>query len=331
MLVCLYEDRPQQVSGLKLLVLSLRRYCPSWPVRVRFPGIREELRSWLASFPNLTVIDERLPVFGSYNVKPSVLLDGLSVTQQCLWLDTDVLVNGNLEILEREPPEVVIVSQDPWEYKLGSTNRCATWGLPVGRELEGPLNSAVVRVSRQHEKLLDAWRDILSKSVYLRGQEKPAKDRDPHMLSDQDALSALLASADFKNIPVRRLLHASEILQHHGAGAYSLRHRWRNLRTGMPSLLHAMGTVKPWQAPSRPRLLSQPRNYYERNYLELSPYLHAARQYRSVLGEPTDWMDIHTFTGKLGSLAAKNNPSLKGALQATVHRVARKLKDLVSG
>jgi hypothetical protein len=325
MLVCLYEDRPQQVSGLKLLILSLARYCPSWPVRVRFPRISDDLRTWLISYPNVTVLDEPLPVSRSYNVKPSVLLDGLSVSQQCLWLDTDVLVNGDLNFLRRDTPEVIIVSQDPWEYALGSTNRCATWGLPVGRDLAGPLNSAVIRVSDQHVALLLAWQAILSKNNYLLEQEKPAQDRDHHMLSDQDALSALLASLEFRDLTVRRLLHGSEILQHHGAGAYGVRQRWQNLKTGLPPLLHAMGSVKPWQAPSRPRLLSQPRNYYERNYLELSPYLHVSREYRSLIGEDTSWMDIQTLTGKLGSLAALNHPSLKGAFQAFAHRVFRRL------
>src|SRR5215469_14437682 len=99
MLVCLYEDRPRQVSGLKLLILSLGRYCPSWPVRVRFPGISDDLKTWLVSYPNVVVLDEPLPISRSYNVKPTVLLDGLSVSEQCLWLDTDVLVNGDLNFL----------------------------------------------------------------------------------------------------------------------------------------------------------------------------------------------------------------------------------------
>jgi hypothetical protein len=157
MLVCLYEDRPQQVPGLKLLILSLRRYCPSWPVRLRFPAISDNLRVWLASFPNVTVIDQGLNISGSYNIKPTVLLDGLSTTDECIWLDTDVLVNGDLAVLERIPPEVLIVTQDPWEYSLGSTHRCATWGLSAGRELDGPLNSAVVRVTRRHRELLSTW------------------------------------------------------------------------------------------------------------------------------------------------------------------------------
>lgn len=320
MLVCLYEDRPQQVPGLKLLILSLRRYCPSWPVQLRFPAMSDKLRVWLASFPNVTAIDQGLNISGSYNIKPTVLLDGLSTSDECIWLDTDVLVNGNLTVLERIPPEVLTVTQDPWEYSLGSTHRCATWGLAAGRELDGPLNSAVVRVSRQHRELLSTWQQLVSGESYLREQQKPAKDRNRHLLSDQDALSAILASENFKHVTVRRLLHSSEILQHHGAGAYGLRQRWQNLQTGLPPLLHAMGTIKPWRAPTHPRLARQFRDYYERTYLELSPYVHIARQYRSSLDEDTSWMDIQTVAGRLGSIAALGHPCLKGAVQATMHR-----------
>jgi hypothetical protein len=325
MLVCLYEDRPEQISGLKLLLLSLRRYCPSWAVRLRFPGVPDDLRFWLASFRNITVLTDKLSVSGSFDVKPKVLLDGLSVSHQCLWLDTDILVNGNLEFLERDPPEVLVVSQDPWEYEAGSSHRCTTWQMSVGRELEGPFNSCVVRVSRLHGKLLCSWQKALSTHTYLREKEKPVKHRNQHMLSDQDALSALLASVDFKDIVLHKLLHPSDVLQHHGAGAYGLLHRWQNLRTGLPPLLHAMGSVKPWRAPTHPHLLRQPRAYYERTYLELSPYVHLARQYRPLLNDECDWMDIQTFAGNLGSLATLNNPYLKGALQATLHRILKGL------
>jgi hypothetical protein len=141
------------------------------------------------------------------------------------------------------------------------------------------------------------------------------------MLGDQDALSALLASKEFSSIPVRRLMHSIEILQHHGAGAYGPVQRWTNMIHGMPPLIHAMGSVKPWKMPERPGLLASPRDYYERTYLELSPYAHFARQYRFLLNEETRWLDVRTLTGMLGTLAAFNWPALKGLVQATLHRV----------
>ena len=95
MLVCLYEDRPNQVTGLKILLLSLERYCPTWPVRLQFPGIPDSFRAWLRRFSQVSLCEERLPSSGSYNVKPAVLLDGLATgaescfgsTRMCLSME----------------------------------------------------------------------------------------------------------------------------------------------------------------------------------------------------------------------------------------------------
>ena len=319
-LVCLYEDRPYQIAGLKILLLSLERHCPSWPIRLRFPDIPDSFRQWLQRFCQVSLIDERLPSRGSYNVKPSVLLDGLATgAAVCLWLDTDILVHHNLDFLEAISPDTIVVTQDPWEYADGSMHRCTSWQLVEGRSLPGPLNSSVIRATMQHKDLLEAWRQVLLLEDYVAEQTKPALQRNQHLLSDQDALSALLASDRFAAIPVIRLAHATEILQHHGAGAYRLKHRWSNLKQGMPRLIHAMGSVKPWRMPERPSAFRSLRDYYERTYLELSPYVHYARQYRSHLQEDTQWLDIQTFAGRLGSTISFNRPQLKGAFQATVH------------
>jgi hypothetical protein len=321
MLVCLYEDRPHQVAGLKLLLLTLERHCPTWPIRLRFPGIADPFRKWLKRFPQVSLCEERLSWSGSYNVKPTVLLDALTEgNNSCLWLDTDIIVNGNLDFISALSPETIAVSQDPWEYPDGSTHRCGTWHLQPARSLPGPLNTAVVRVTRHHDGFLHAWQSLVVRESYLQEQTKPTIQRNAHMLGDQDALSALLSSQEFSSIPVRRLIHPTEILQHHGAGAYGPVQRWRNLIHGMPPLIHAMGSVKPWNMPERPNILCSPRDYYERVYLELSPYVHSARQFRTVLDEDVGWLDIRTWYGVAGTLLAFNRPSLKGFAQAALHR-----------
>lgn len=320
MLVCLYEDRPYQIAGLKILLLSLERHCPSWPIRLRFPGIPGSFRMWLQRFSQVSLHEERLPSGGSYDVKPSVLLDGLATgADACLWLDTDILVNGNLDLIAAAPPQTIIVTQDPWEYVEGSTHRCSPWGLIPGRSLPGPLNSSVLRVTEHHVSLLDAWRQVLLAEPYLAEQAKLALHRSQLLLGDQDALSALLASQEFATTPITWLRHSEDVLQHHGAGAYRIKHRWSNLKNGMPRLIHAMGSVKPWRVPNRPSLFRSLRNYYERTYLELSPYVHYARQYRSLMQEDTCWLDTQTLTGRVGSIIALNRPQLKGIFQATLH------------
>jgi hypothetical protein len=150
-LICLYEDRPYQIPGLKILLMSLNRHCPTWPIRLRFPAVPDSLRTWLNRVPQITLLEEKLPSGGSYDVKPSVLMDGLaSGAETCLWLDTDVLVNRPLEFITASSPETIVVAQDPWEYADGSTHRSKSWGLASGRALPGPLNSSVVYVTRFH-------------------------------------------------------------------------------------------------------------------------------------------------------------------------------------
>ena len=320
-LICLYEDRPRQIPGLKILLLTLNRYCPRWPIRLRFPSIPDSLRTWLKRFIHVDLFEEELVSRGSFNVKPSVLIDGLtSGVSSCLWIDTDVLINGDLDFLTNEPPESIVVTQDPWEYENGSTHRAGTWRLNPGRSLPGPLNSSVVRVTRHHEELLYDWQKVLSARTYLTEQAKPVDFRDRHMLSDQDGLSALLASEKFANTPVVRLKHSTQILQHHGAGAYGPMQRYSNLIAGMPPLIHAMGTVKPWNMPEHPTIIRESRAYYERVYLELSPYMHFARQYRNDLEEKADWLNVRTLPGRVGSLVALDRPAVKGIVQASFHR-----------
>ena len=330
LLICLYEDRPLQVAGLKVLLLSLNKYCPTWPVRLRFPGISPSFRAWLREFGRVDLKDDYLPLSGSFNVKPTVLLDGLSTgAPGCLWLDTDVLVNGNLDFITSVPSKSVVVTQDPWEYAEGSSHRCTAWGMEKGRSLAGPLNSAVVRVTAQHHALLKAWETLLAGPGYMTEQAKPVDARNPHMLGDQDGLSALLASREFMDTPVRKLAHCTEILQHHGPGApYGPVQRWSNLAHGMPPLVHAMGSVKPWRMPEHPRLLAELGSYYERTYLELSPYVHFARSYKTALMEDSTWLENQTLTSRIGSLASLNRPWLKGAVQATMHRAWWRLSGL---
>lgn len=324
MLVCLYEDRIEQIPGLKLLLLSLLEYCPTWPVRLHFPDIPASLKAWLAAHARVEVCESPMPGGNSYNVKPEVLLDGLrSGAKMCLWLDTDVLVNGSLTFLETWPLEELVVAEDPWEHPLGSTNRAITWGLTPGRNFPGPINSSVVRVSARHIDILIEWSCLTKRLDYLAGQSKPPSERNQHMLSDQDAFSALVASERFSTVPVRRLVQGRHILQHHGAGAFGPRERWMVLRNGVPPLLHAMGTVKPWRMAAKTPLRSNPRGYYERLYLELSPYVTAGRKYRKDLSDPdTSWLEVRTAVGKLDFALLGWSTPARGFLQAALHRTA---------
>lgn len=322
MIICIYEDRPQQIIGVKLLILSLSRYCSLWPIRLYAPHLTKKQVQWVLRYSNVDLVESKLQGAGSYNVKPAVLLDALDRgDQECLWLDTDMLVNGALEFLAQEAPDVVIVSQDPWEYPDGSSFRCSAWGMESGRSLPGPLNTAVVRITRQHRRLIEAWHQLLEMPVYLAEQRKPVRERNGVLLSDQDGLSALLASKRFADIRVRRLGHATEILQHHGAGAYGWRERREHRRYGLPPLVHAMGTIKPWLRKRGVNPVTTPRDYYESLYLELSPYMHLAAGYLLELDEDPSWLQERTVASVVSGWLSWRNPVLAGSFQAAMHRL----------
>jgi hypothetical protein len=133
--------------------------------------------------------------------------------------------------------------------------RCATWGLSGGRSLPGPLNSSVVRVTEHHKVFLDSWRQVLLGEAYVAEHAKPAAHRNQHLPSDQDALSALLASEEFANHPcgpAGTFERYSPAPRRRGLWARAPMARWSNVKQGMPVLIHAMGSVNPWIMPDRP-------------------------------------------------------------------------------
>jgi len=323
MLICVYEDRVKQLPGLMLLVHSLSIHCPRSPIRLRFPALPPRERAWLRNYPNVVLVDEPLDGAGSYNVKAAVLLDGLATgAGTCLWLDTDILVNGSLDFIAATPDDVVVTTEDPWCVPAGSSLRCSSFGLMPGRQLAGPLNSAVLKVGDGHEALLRRWATQLKDPRYLAEQAKSVFVRNPLMLGDQDVLSALLASKDFAHIPLHVLKHPTDVLHHHGPGAFGPRQRMAVRKSGLPPLIHAMGGIKPWAMSDRP---SSFREYYERMYLETSPYVTLARRYAAVLETRPHWLDVQLPLSRLSLRVNSNNAIYSGMVLAAIHRLRHKV------
>lgn len=327
MLIVAYENRAKSIVGLKLLVLSLAKHCKNWPIHIRYPEPPGELRRWLASFSEVTLCEDPIQLDGAgYNIKPTLLLEALtSGARSCCWLDTDLLIKGNIDFLEDISDEELVVTQEPWETPDGSTLRSSTWGLEPGRQLPGPLNSAVIRVTNAHRELLQAWSELLRNAFYQKEQSRPSGQQHPHMISDQDALSALLASDHFSTVPVRRLKHPSEILQHHGAHAYGPRRRFEVLRSGMPPILHAMGASKPWTVEDLP--YHGARMWWERLFQELSPYTHIARGYKPLL-DPNErqWLERQTIAGNVCRWISRDNDALRGFTHAMIYSTLQQTK-----
>ena len=117
------------------------------------------------------------------------------------------------------------------------------------------------------------------------------------MISDQDVLTALLASEEFAWVPLRFLLRGKDIVQYFGPYGYTLRERLIHLSGRRPAFIHSQGP-KPWlwkkgrnQAAQRAKLplrsLSRAFALYARG-----SKIQAARS-RS----PTPWMASHSLAG----------------------------------
>ena len=320
MIVCLYEDRPTDLAGVKLAILSLARHCPGLKVALTCPAATGEFRAFIARHPQVTLDENAEWVGQGFNVKPLILARLLERHDEVVWLDNDVIVNGDFrQWLTPLTPETVAIAEDPWSYAGGGKERCLAWGLAFGRDLPGPMNTCFLRFTRAHLPLLLAWRNLTRRADYLAAQAKPVYERPVHMLSDQDVITALLASSEFAALPVRMIASGREIIQHHGAGAYTPKWRLRHLFAGFPPLVHAMG-VKPWRLKEKATLRDK-KGYYTAVYVELSPYVALARAYRAELGEPAPWLNTRTAAGWVCRVGGLFHPALAGLPQSFMHRV----------
>src|SRR5262249_26073640 len=146
--------------------------------------------------------------------------------------------------------------------RIGRTSIAPQWcsdGLPqsasCSKTFEIPpdvfgqtLNTAVIRVTTEHYSLLQKWAELLGSEQYQRWQhvEWTETAMPPvHLVGDQDVLTALLASVEYSQVPVRMLNRGKAIIQYFTLKGYTTAERIRNLFTGVPAFVHSQGP-KPW-------------------------------------------------------------------------------------
>jgi hypothetical protein len=322
MIVCVHEDRADNLIGLKLTVLSLARHCPNLPVIISCPHPPESFRHWLKALPNAQLVaDPELAGLG-WNVKPTILLRFLNEGYpNIIWIDTDILVTKDFrQRLSHLSDETLVVTQEVyWGQLQGGTYRTVAWGLKPGRTLPTTVNTGIVRVTPQHTELLKVWRTMLNHPAYMRTMSMPYYERPLHMLGDQEAFTALLGSTDFSHVPVELLERGVDIAQCFGPAGYTPTERLHNLRKGLPAFVHSQGG-KPWKRAPSPTavwssegsLLKHLRTYYDYLHLELSPYTSIAREYREQLGEEVTWMDMKSTPARLLATLSAGHPILQG-------------------
>jgi hypothetical protein len=301
MAFCLAEDRASGEIGLRLAILSLVRHCPDTPVYVYRPPLSPRFAPWLRQFPQV-ILNESAPVGAySWNCKPQALKPLFEKGhRELIWLDSDIIVTRDCRALFSALDERVLsIAQEPTSLPhQGTAARTRGWNLEPRRSLPITLNSAVLRVTVRHERLLDRWAEHLADPRYVATQTLPLENRPLHLMGDQDVLNALLGSPEFADIPLQVLGSGTDIIHAGGALGYSLSERLHGTLKPMPAFVHA-AAGKPWLWLGGDPHWSK-RNFFgwhRRLLQELSPYVAESRRYRAQLGDDSSWMDRRTATG----------------------------------
>ena len=113
-IICIHEDRPDCLTGVKVALLSLRRECPALPVAVSCPQASASFVKWLQGVPDVQLVSRTEDSASGWNAKPSVLLHLLSEGyNEVIWLDSDVVVHRNVFARLTEADREALVKEFP--------------------------------------------------------------------------------------------------------------------------------------------------------------------------------------------------------------------------
>jgi hypothetical protein len=327
--ICVAEDRRSCEHGLKLLLISLNRHNARSPVVVFYPSADQEFIAWIQTLKFENILVRATWPRGAYgwNVKPHAMLQLLNEdNHEILWIDSDVLVTRNVFVPIEELEDNILVATEECLQNQDETRalRARLWGFPVKREFQFPLNSGVMRVTREHVPLLVRWKELLESQEYQDAQKQPMNIRPRHMFSDQDVLTALLSSEEFHDIPVRILRRGYDIIQYYDYGqlGFTLAERTICILKGMPTFVHQQGS-KPWNANPDEKLKGL-RGRFATAYLDLSPYTTLAIALNSTAIHP--WMLPRSKLSSVLRSVGFGSPTLTGlpiALIFDLERLAR--------
>jgi hypothetical protein len=313
MIICAFDDRVADILGLKLLVCSLARHLPDVPVHLACPVADGEFRSWLLSYPQVTLDDSPELKGKGWDAKPLLLRQLLEKGHDTvLWMDSDIIVTRDFRGLLPNDGSLV-VAEEPWLNRFGVKQRTTGWGFAIGRALPG-VNTCIVRANAGHLGLIRTWQELLQHPDYQRARTLPFELRMPHVLGDQDVLLGLLGSGRFLEVDVHVLRAGREIIQSCGVHGYPPMHRLAHLLRGLPPLVHSQNH-KPWRLPDASSL-GRMREFLLQLHLETAPYTHFARQYRQAIQPFPTCLEIRSLIGRLSDIASLGQPALRGFVQA---------------
>jgi hypothetical protein len=329
MVICIAEDRANCEPSIKLLLMSLMKHCPKLPIRLFFPPAREEFVSWIKQCRQVKLDVDPLPTAYSHNVKPQALLHLMDEGHDdIVWIDSDIIVARDVShLFQKLASDVLVITEEAMcgtRYDPDGL-RARLWGFKVGRTHPFVLNTGVIRGTKSHRALLLRWRELLESDQYAKIQRMDWQSRPPHMISDQDVLTALLASEEYANVPLKILERGKDIIQYFGFHGYTISERLSNVLISSPTFIHSQGP-KPWihnWQRAAPRSIKEK---LEMLYLDLSPYTLAACKYRCNFSSNTSWMQSHSiFSTFLRGLGLWYPPlvGLPVAVAADLFRLAK--------
>ena len=334
--ILIHEDRLGHDVGVQLAVLSLARHSPTLNVYVSFPCAGKPFGDWLEKQPNAERIVMATPSGTGWNIKPSALLEMLGKFSNVVWLDSDILVTGNISsyFSELEAPTLLASEETFWGQQPGNRIRTSSWGLDYGRQIKTTINTGILRVTSNHSELLNAWQKMLTHPLYVKAQHLPWYKRPVHMVGDQDALTALLGASHFANIPIRLLRRGVDIAQCFGPSGFTPLERSRAWRKQSIRLIHAMG-AKPWvrrrnsnSTFQRFSRIAEWRIAYENLSLDLSPYTIESKQYQDC-DVDLAWAFPKFMLSRAMQRFWRSDPILSGLPLATIDHLARYSRKLL--
>jgi hypothetical protein len=298
LIVCIAENRPGFQPSVKLLLMSLTRHCPNLSIRLFFSAAKEEFVSWVKQYEHVKLDVDPLPTAYSHNVKPQALLHMMDEGyDDIVWIDSDIIVARDIShLFHKLAPEVLVITEEAMCRSRYDPDglRARLWGFKLARIHPFVLNTGVIRVTKSHRAFLSRWRELLEAGQYARFQRLNWRCRPLHMIGDQDVLTALLASEEFANVPLKILERGKDIIQYFGSHGYTVSERFSNVWIGGPTFIHSQGP-KPWIHDWHRRPGRGVRESWEMLHLDLSPYTLAARKYRDNLGCDASWMRSHSI------------------------------------
>jgi len=327
--ICIAEDRLSCEPSVRLLLMSLHRHCGNQKIELFYPPADKTFRSWLEQFPAVNLNATPVPGAWGWNVKPQAILTLFARGyDDVLWIDSDILITRSFEKDFRGlPPTIMVLTEEALYGAHEDPNglRARLWGLRVGRSLPFTANTAVLRATTIHINLLRRWISFLEDAEYREAQRKDWFERPAHLYGDQDVLTALLASEEYADVPVKFLRRGKNIIHFFGPCGYTVSERFYNVVYGMPPFIHSQ-VVKPWLKDDAGELTGW-RQPFNSLYLQLSPYTISARKYRRRVSD-AGWMNATSLLGKVLRVCGFYYPPLTGlplAIAADIFSLTKRI------